>query len=245
MAFRIHHKTRDFLFDASRQRIEQRKRLDLVVEQLNANGQLRMLGRKHIDHVAAHPKTAARKISVIAAVLHADQPRNHIALAHLVANAGDETHLGVILGRANAVDGTHSRDDDGVAPLQHAFGRRQPHLLDVLIDGRVFFNEQIALRHIGFRLVVVVIADEILDRVFREKLAEFAVKLRGQCFVRRKHNRWPAQPRNHIGHGVGFARAGYAQQGLEHFTIVDAFHQLVDGLRLVARWQVRLKQLKG
>jgi predicted nucleic acid-binding OB-fold protein len=64
----------------------------------------------------------------------------------------------VIFGRiADTVDRRHRRHDHHVAPLQQALGGRQPHLLDVLVDRRVLLDEQVALRHVGFGLVVVVV----------------------------------------------------------------------------------------
>ena len=114
----------------------------------------------------------------------------------------------------------------------------------MLVDGRVFFNEQIALRHIGLRLVIVVVTDKIFHRIFREKLAELAVQLGRQCFVGRKDNGRAAKPRDHIGHGEGFARTRHPQQRLKHLTVVDAFHKLFDGCRLVPCGQIRLEQLE-
>ena len=203
-----------------------------------------MLGRKHVDHITAHPKHAARKILVVARVLHTDQPRNYIALAHFVADAGNKSHLRVVLRRADAVDRTDRADDDGVAPLQHALGGRQAHLLDVFVDGRVFFNEQVTLRHVSFGLVVVVIADEVFDRVLREEFAKFAIQLRGQRFVGRKNDGRAPQLRDHVRHRESFARAGHAKQGLEDFAVVHALNQLGNRLRLVPRWRVGLKQLE-
>ena len=120
----------------------------------------------------------------------------------------------VVLGLADAVDGTDAGHDDHVAPLQQALGGRQAHLLDVLVDRAVLLDEQVALRHVGLGLVVVVVADEVLDRIAREELAELAVQLGGQRLVGREHDRRPAQPGDHVGHGEGLARAGHAQQGL-------------------------------
>ena len=37
-----------------------------------------------------------------------------------------------------------------------------------------------------------------------------------------------------IGHGEGFARARNAQEHLRFFALIKPFHQLVDGLRLIA-----------
>ena len=245
MAFRVDHKARDFLADAPGQRVKQLQRLDLIVKQFNAYSQLGMLGRKDVNHIAAYAESAARKVLLIAAVLHADQAGDHIALAHLVADAGNEPHLRVVLGCTYAVDRADGGHDDGVTPLQHALGRRQPHLLDVLVDGGVFFDEEIALRHVGLRLVVVVVTDEILDRVLWKKFAELAVQLGCKGLVRRKNDGRAAQPGNHIGHGESFARTGHAQQGLENFTVIDTFDQLLNCRGLITCRLVGHEQLKG
>jgi hypothetical protein len=47
---------------------------------------------------------------------------------------------------------------------------------------------------------------------------------------------------DHVGHGVGLARAGDAQQGLEREAVVEALAQQADRLRLVAGRQKRLVQ---
>ncbi len=244
VALGVDDKARDLLPHPAGQRVQQAQGLDLVVEQLHPQRQFTVLGREDVDGVAAHPKAAAAEVDVVAAVLHADQLRDHVALADLVAHPGDETHLGVVLGLADAVDGTDRGHDHRVAPLQHALGGRQAHLLDVLVDRAVLLDEQVALRHIGLGLVVVVVADEILHRVARKELAELGVQLRGQGLVGRKHDRRTAHAGDHIGHGEGLARAGHAQQGLVGQAVVDAFTQQADGLGLVAGRRVGLEQLE-
>ncbi|MDT4849747.1 hypothetical protein FQZ97_838750 [compost metagenome] len=244
MARRVHREARHLLADAPGQRVEQLQRLDLVIEQFEADGQLAVLGRKHVDGVAAHAERAACKVLLVARVLHANEPRDQVALADLVADAGNQPHLHVVLGRADAVDGTHRGHDDRVAPLQHALGGRQAHLLDVLVDRGVLLDEQVALRHVGLGLVVVVVAHEVLDGVLREELAEFAVQLRRQCLVGREHDGRTAQAGDHVGHGEGLARAGHAQQGLEHLAVEHPGHQAVDGRGLVTRRRIGLEQLE-
>ena len=165
---------------------------------------------------------------------------NHIALAHFVADSQGHHHLVVGLRLANTVDGGHGGHNHHVAPLQDALGTTQAHLLDVFVDGAVFFNEQIALGHVRFGLVIVVVADEVFHSVLGEKFAELAVQLRCQRLVRRKYDGRPAQPGDHVSHGEGFARARHAQQGLIDLPVVHAFHQFVDGLRLIASGWIRL-----
>jgi hypothetical protein len=241
---RIHGEARDLLAHAAGQRVEQLQRFDLVVEHLDADRQFRVLRREDVDGVAAHAEGAAREVHLVARVLHLDQARDDVALGDLVLGAQRQDHLVVFVRITDTVDGRHGGDDDHVAPLHQRLGARQAHLLDVLVDRRVLFDEQVALRHIGFRLVVVVVGDEILDRVLREELAELRVQLGGQGLVRREHDRRTAGAGDHVGHRVGLAGAGHAEQRLVHQAVVDAFDQALDRGRLVAGGREGLVQLE-
>ena len=101
----VNGEARDFLTDAACERIKELQTLDFVVEQFDAYGQLRMLGGKHIDGVAPHAKFAARKILIVALVLHAHQLGDGVALADFVASAHRHHHAVVALGLTNTVDG--------------------------------------------------------------------------------------------------------------------------------------------
>ena len=143
---------------------------------------------------------------------------------------------------ADTVDGRHGGDNDGVASLQQRLGCRQAHLLDMLVDVRVFLDEQIFRRYVGLGLVIVVIRDEILDGVFRKEFAHFRVKLGGECFVGRHDQRRDAEARNDMRHGVGLARSGDAQQCLVDQPVAHPCRQLVNGLGLIAGRRKRLMQ---
>ena len=189
MAGREHGEAPHLGQNLSRQRVEQMQCLDHVVEQLDPDRGLGVLRRKDVDHVPAHTKHAALEFDIVAVVLHIRQPCDHVALRHFVVLAQQQNHA-VVIGRiANTVNRRHGADDNRIAPLQQRLGCRQPHLLDVFIDARIFFDEHVARRHVGFGLVVVVIRHEILHRVFRKKLAHLRIQLRRERFVRRHDER--------------------------------------------------------
>ena len=54
-------------------------------------------------------------------------------------------------------------------------GGTVPHLVDLLVDRGVLLDEGVGLRKVGFGLVVVVIGDEVLDRVVGEEILELGV----------------------------------------------------------------------
>ena len=89
-------------------------------------------------------------------------------------------------------------------------------------------------RHIGLGLVVVVIADKILDGVVGEEALELAIELRRQRLVRRQDDGGALGGLDHLGHGVGLAGAGDAEQHLGAVLTRNALDQFLDRGRLVA-----------
>src|SRR5690606_34468001 len=94
-------------------------------------------------------------------------------------------------------------------------------------------------------LVIVVVADEVLDRVVREERLELAVELGRQGLVRRHHQGRLLHLLDDVGDGVGLARAGDAEQGLLGQAALEAGHELFDRLRLVAGGRIRRDQLEA
>jgi hypothetical protein len=66
VAGRVDREARHLLADAAGERVEQLQRLDLVVEQLDADRQLAVFGREDVDGVAAHPERPAREVLLVA-----------------------------------------------------------------------------------------------------------------------------------------------------------------------------------
>ena len=133
-----------------------------------------------------------------------------------------EAHLLVEVGRAQAVDARHRRDDDHVAPLHEGGRRREAHPVDLLVDVRVLLYVEVLGGDIGLGLVIVVIGDEVLDRVVGEEGLELAVELGREGLVVRDHEGGTLDGLDDLGHRVGLARAGDAFQGLPFQALLDA-----------------------
>ena len=190
--------------------------------------------RENLDDVAAHPERAAEEIGLGALVLQRHQVGHQLALLDLAALLEREGHGRISFDRADAVDAGHRGDDDDVVALEQRARRRVAHAVDLLVDRGFLLDIGVGARHVGFRLVVVVIGDEIFHRVVGEERLELAVELRRQSFVRREDQRGALRRLDHLGHGEGLAGAGYAQENLRAVVALDAFDQLADRLGLVA-----------
>ncbi len=83
-----------------------------------------------------------------------------------------------------------------VAALEKRTRRAHAQLVQLVVDRGFFFDVRVRGGNVRFRLVEIVVADEIFDRVLREKTFEFAVELRRERLVVRQHQRragWPAR----------------------------------------------------
>jgi hypothetical protein len=60
------------------------------------------------------------------------------------------------------------------------------HAVDLLVDRGFLLDVGVGARNVGFRLVVVVVGDEILDRVVGKERLELSVELGGERLVRRE-----------------------------------------------------------
>src|SRR5215471_655536 len=107
------------------------------------------------------------------------------------------------------------------------------HLIDVLVDGCIFFNVGIRSWDVGFWLIVIVVADKILHRIMRKELRKFAVELRCQRLIGGKDQGRLLHSRDHRGHGVRLPRPGHSEEGLVLDATVDALNQGLNGLRLI------------
>ena len=197
------------------ERIELLDALDLVAEQVHAPGAVLVVRRENVDGVAAHAERAAGEIVLRCACIAAPPGRRcswrWSMRSPLLEREG---HRRIGLDRADTVDARHRGDDDHVVALEQRARRRVAHAVDLLVDRGFLLDIGVGARDVGFRLVVVVIGDEILHRVVGEEAPELAVELRRQRLVRREDQRRALRRLDHLRHGEGLARAGDAEQHL-------------------------------
>jgi hypothetical protein len=161
--------------------------------------------------------------------------RNDLVARNLLPFLEHQQHAVVGFRRPQPVDAAHARHNHAVAPLEQRLGGREPQLVQLIVDGGFFFDVDVARGNVGFRLVVIVVADEILHRVIREERLEFVVELRRQRLVVRQHQGRPPNRLHHLGHGERLAGPRHAQQHLVLLAIAYAARQFGNGRLLIAR----------
>ena len=223
----------DVAHDLAGSGLDQRHPLDRVAEQLDAKDRLFVRGMD-LDRVAAHAECAAREGEVVPAVLHADEaPLDEVHRNVYSAHEPQEVAF-VLLGRPQAVDAGHARDDQYIFALQERRGRRVPQPVDLVIHRGVFLDVGIRRRDVRLRLVVVVVADEVLDGVLREELPELVRELGGEGLVRRDDEGRPLDALDQPRDRRRLSRARDAEQRLEIEALLYPVRERVDRPRLVA-----------
>ena len=216
------------------QRIDLVQRLDLVAEELDAHRAALFVGGEDLDGVAAHAEGAAMEVVVVALVLDVDQLAQHAVAIDSLALLEKRQHLEVDLGLAEAVDAGNRGDDQNVVAFEQRLGGRVAQLVDLVVDAGVLLDVGVGRRDVGLGLVVVVVGDEVADRVVGKEALELVVELRGERLVGRDHQRWLVHVGDHVGHREGLARAGHAEQHLLTYAVAHVLRQCFDRGRLVA-----------
>ena len=169
------------------------------------------MGREDFQIVALHAEIAARETGIVALILQRHQLADDLALVLDPALLHGEGHRRIGFDRPDAIEARDRRDDDDIVPLQQRTGGRMAHPVDAFVYRAFLLDIGVRPRDIGFGLIIVVIADEIFDRIVGEEALELAIELRRQYLVGRQDQRWPLQRLNRLGHGEGLARTGDAQ----------------------------------
>ena len=190
--------------------------------------------RVDLDDVAADAEGAAPELEIVALVLDLDQLAQDLLAPDALSALERQQHSVVGLGRTQAVNARDTGDDDDVAALEQGPGRRQAHPIDLVVDGGFLLDVGVGRRDVGLGLVVVVVADEVLDGVVGKEALELLVELRGERLVVDHDQGRPVHPGKRLGHREGLAGAGDPEQHLMLVAAIQRLDELADGALLVA-----------
>jgi hypothetical protein len=194
----------------------------------------RPIRKADFDDVAPDAKRAAPELVIVALVLDFHELAENLVASHPHAALERQEHAVIRFGRAQTVNARDAGDNDDVATFEEGAGRGQPHAVDLVVDRRFLLDIGVARGDVGFGLVVVVVADAVLDGVLGEKTPELLEELCRQRLVVGHHQRGPVHARDRLRHRVGLARPGDTQQDLVLIAAIEPLDQLRHGAHLVA-----------
>jgi hypothetical protein len=215
------------------ERIDLADPLDLVAPQLDPDG-LFGVGGEDLDRVAPDPERSLLESNVVPAVLDVHQIGEDGVPRPLLSAANHHQRPAVLHRIAKAVDGAHRGDDHHVLPLHQARRGAEAKALDVLVDGRVLLDVNVGRGDVRLGLVVVVVGDEVLDRVARKELAQLPVELGREGLVMGQDEGGLAVVGDGVREGHRLARPGDAEQCLVPISAAEPRGQLTYGFGLIS-----------
>ena len=205
----------------------------LIPEELHPDGVSVGIHRINLHRVPPDPEHIPLKGHIVALIANFHQLAQQPVPGILLPPAQGDDHVGIVNRVAQTVNARHRGHHDHISPLKESRRGAVAQPLDLGVDRCILFNKSIRVGDIRLRLVVVVVGDEILHRILRKKLPELLAKLGRQRLVVGQHQGRPLDLFDDLGHGVGLAAAGDAQQHLLAQTALQTLRQLLDGLGLV------------
>ena len=216
----------------------------LIAKELHTNCEFIIIGQVNVHNIPADAELVANEIYIISFILQFNQTCAELITIHLHSRAQTDDHAAVINGIAQRVNAGDTRHNNHVAAFRKCRRSGMAETVNLIIDCAVFFNIGICRRNIGLRLIIVVVADEILHRIVREKAAHLSTDLAGQCFVWFQNKGRTVASGNDVCHGESFAGAGNAEKRLCLIPGLQSFYQRINRLRLVSGGLKRCFEMK-
>src|SRR5579859_6159830 len=218
--------------NGSGERIDLANHVNLVAKHFNAIGVVFVSG-EDFDDVAAHAESATAQVFA-ALVLNVNKTAEERLARSLKALFEHDQHAVVGVRRAEAVNAANGGHDDDVAAFEERAGGAHAEFVELVVDGRFFFDVNISSGDVGFRLVKIVIADEIFDGVFGKKCLELVIKLSRKRFVVRENERRAIGGFDDARHGERFAGSGDTEENLMLVAARKSASEQIDCGRLIA-----------
>jgi len=108
-----------------------------------------------------------------------------------------------------------------------------PQALELLVYVAVLFDEKILPGDVSLGLIIIVVADEILDVILRKKAFKFTIKLCRERFVMRHYESRNSEALDDICHGKSFARARNSEKSLVFVAALKALDDAFDRFFLI------------
>ena len=209
--------------------------LDFIIPESDSEQEI-AVGKGDIHRVAFHSVLPSGQTYIVADIKQLVQATQQLVSVKLLTNVKFEQTLVESRWIAHSIDAGNAANNDDILPSgKQSACSREPHLIDFLVDGQVFLDVRISRRHVGFRLIIVVVADVVLHSVVREELLHLAVELSGKRLVVREDEGRAVDVTDDVGDGERLSAARNAQKRLSLNALSDAIRQLLNGFGLVSR----------
>ena len=180
---------------------------NFITKKVNAEGVV-IIPRKDIKHIAFDTEVAVPKFGSCASIealyqsVHQLGTREYIALF-------EGNHVLLKFDRVtDTIQTRHRCHNQYIAPTrQQSRGGAKAQFFNFIVNREVFFDISTCGRYIGFRLIVVVVRNEVFYSVIGEESLKFRIQLSSQRLIMCQHKSRTLNAFYHISDSKSLSRA--------------------------------------
>ena len=169
--------------DFSCHHINFRDAVDFVAEKFHTDSIFRGCHRENFHYIPANTKGTALKIHIISVILHFNEAVQHFIPVFFHTGTERKHHAIVFFRVTQTIDTGYAGNNNNILPFHQCRCGRVAQFVDFFIDCGIFLNIGIGAGHIGFRLIVIIVANKVFHCIFWEYLFKLAVKLCSKGFI--------------------------------------------------------------
>ena len=180
---------------------------NFITKKVNAESVV-VIAREDIEHIAFDAEIAVPKFGSCAGIETLYQSMHQLSTREYVA-LFDCNHVLLEFHRVtNPIQARHRCHDQHIAPArQESRSCTKAQFFNFIVDRKVFFDISTRSRDIGFRLIVVVVRNEVFHCIIGEEGFKLRIQLSCQRFVMCQHKGRVLDAFHHIGDSKSFSRA--------------------------------------
>ena len=141
----------------------------LIVKHFYTHGFFIVTCRNNFNYITAHTKSTTLKSNVVTVILNFHQFAQNSLTVNNLPRPQRKHHIVIFLRCAQTINARHTGNNNYVTAFKQRAGGRVAQFINLIVNGSVLFNISIALRNIGFRLIIIVVRYKIFNRVIRKE----------------------------------------------------------------------------
>ena len=163
------------------------KSVHLVTEKFYPQGFVAAVSGQYLHHVTPHAEIVALKAYIASGILQSHKALYQVVAAELHIGAQGNDLLLVFLGVTQGENAGHAGHDNNVPPFKKGAGGAVAQFVYLVVYGSVLLDINVLAGHVRFRLIIIVVGNEVFNCIVREEFPKFRAKLCGKGLVMCKH----------------------------------------------------------
>ena len=149
--------------------------VNFITKKLHPHCRICIICRIDFHHIPSHPEGSTVKVSFIPVILNINQFSDNFIPVLLHPRPKRDNHILIVIRTSNPINTGYAGNNDNISPLTQRRRCGKTEFVNFIVYRRILCNVRVGRRHVGFRLIVVVVTYKVFDCVIREEFFKFSI----------------------------------------------------------------------